>query len=501
MSAENEKIDKRVEDLLFRLSVAMGSSSKNNNNNSNNNNDNNKEEFDYTMGNNKNDLDVNGTNGIIITETVNNETATTSRSRSSTTGAKTVVMGPGVRTEEFMKNVLDANGYSGIVASAAGVAMGGYVSGGGYGLQSRMYGLAIDNVVSLQVVLASGEIKKVRDGDDLFWALRGGGGGNIGVVTSIEYRVYPSRDIKLAATVKVSLAEMTQFLQRLGEKEPDLAPEFTLNVHVYSSRVSDSNDTIQIPNLSPHMANAYMYSEQTSGTTKDPNNVNEEDNRLVTLSMFWMGDTNPDDPVGMEYIKKEIMPLFSSNNSNNTDGDDVIYYYFSWSGMSREREQRPEFKSVWSAQSWNGFLLPGNNTEEVWTDIQSSLSAMFRYCKYVSPRVELWGGAISKIPFNATAFPYREAVYNVGIDLLVPAESDAEVASDEMHLVNAVWPSIARHLDGVYVNYPMASLSSESYPTAYWGNNLDRLVALKEQYDPSHAFQTAQSIPIPGNDS
>ena len=57
-----------------------------------------------------------------------------------------------------MKIVLDANGYGGIVASAAGVAMGRYVSSGGYGLQSRMYGLAIDNVVSLQVVLANGEI-------------------------------------------------------------------------------------------------------------------------------------------------------------------------------------------------------------------------------------------------------------------------------------------------------------------------------------------------------
>lgn len=110
----------------------------------------------------------------------------------------TVVMGPGVRTEDFMEKILNENGYSGIVASAAGVGMGGFVLGGGYGLQSRMYGLAIDNVVGLQVVLPGGEMKKVKEGDDLFWALLGAGGGNIGVVTSMEYQVYSSHDIKLA---------------------------------------------------------------------------------------------------------------------------------------------------------------------------------------------------------------------------------------------------------------------------------------------------------------
>eukprot|EP00536_Pseudo-nitzschia_multiseries_P004261 jgi/Psemu1/284989/fgenesh1_pg.70_\ len=419
-------------------------------------------------------------------------------------------MGPGVRTEDFMRKVLDGKGYSGIVASAAGVGMGGFVLGGGYGLQSRMYGLAIDNVASLQVVLASGEIKTVdhnsnsdEDSDedeDLFWGLLGSGGGNLGVVTSLEYRVHPSLDIKLSATVKVSLTEMTYFLRRLGDKEPDLAPEFTLRVQGYESSENNNNNTSTstsartstvLVDHSKRITNAYTTGRTGTGAINDP--IEDGEEQLVTISMFWMGDSNPDDPVGMEYMKNEIIPLFS--NSSSTIKDDVVYYYFSWSGMSREREQRPEYKSVWSAQSWNGFLLPEKNTEEVWTDIQSSLSALSRYCNYISPRIELWGGAISKIPSNATVFPYREAVYNIGIDLMVPAESDADVAADEIQLVDAIWPSIARHLDGAYVNYPMASLSDETYPTAYWGKNLDRLVELKERYDPTNAFKTAQTIP------
>ena len=155
--------------------------------------------------NNKNITAINNDNNHDNTAIAASSTAS---STSTSTSISTVTIGPGVRVEDFMKNVLDEHGYSGIVASAGGIGMGGFILGGGYGLQSRMYGLAIDNVVSLDVVLASGEtrmdVKKNENDDDdddnhdLFWALRGSGGGNIGVVTSFKYRVYPSLDIKLA---------------------------------------------------------------------------------------------------------------------------------------------------------------------------------------------------------------------------------------------------------------------------------------------------------------
>ena len=273
---------------------------------------------------------------------------------------------------------------------------------------------------------------------------------------------------------------MTRFLQLIGDKESNLAPEFALNVQGYIPN-KDKVAGLHLPRVPAVLAD-----------------LNEgEENGLVTLSMYWMGDSNPDDRVGMQYIKDEIVPLFS----NASEIDNIAYYYFSWSGMSREREQNVEMKSVWSAQSWNGFLLPSNNTQEIWMDIQSSMSAMFMYCKFVSPRIELWGGAISKIPSNATVFPHRNAVYNVGIDVIVPTESDADTANDEINLVNAIWPSIERHLNGVYINYPMKSLSDVLYPTAYWGGNLDRLVSLTERYDPNHVLKVSQSVPTATNNT
>ena len=333
------------------------------------------------------------------------------------------------------------------------------------------------------------------------------------------------------ASVQVSLEEMTQFLQRIGEREPDIAPEFTLSIQGYTKTKTKTT------------TNHSNYS--TTKTTVNGSNDDDDDddgNVYVTIHMYWMGDSNPDtNTVGMQYIKEEIVPLFFNNTPSTTtttiNNSDIVYYYFSWSGMSREQEQKPEYNAVWSAQSWNGFLLPQNNTNEVWADILSSLSVVLEYCTYVSPKIELWGGAISTIPSNATVFPYRTAIYNIGLELLVPvtltsssssssplAEDNNDndiaidvdtIANDEMHLVNAIWPSIARHLNGVFVNYPMASLSSVQPPSdnnnhnaddeesssynlyakKYWGENLQRLIEMKDRYDPNHVLQITQGIP------
>jgi FAD/FMN-containing dehydrogenase len=387
--------------------------------------------------------------------------------------SKIITIQPGLKVEDFMQQITFENGYGGVVASAGGVGMGGFILGGGYGLMSRMYGLAIDNVVGMEVVTTDGHSQDVANGIDLFWALRGAGGGNLGVVTSFHYRVYPTNDIKLEASVKMTLAELVVFLQRLGELEQQLRPEFNLQIHGYEGRNNDSISTF--PPL-------------RHGTSSEHA---EDEEGFVTVSMFWMGDCEPEMQTGMKYLKDMVVPLLP----NNLTKQNVVYYYFSWSGSTRQREQDKAWSSVYYAQSWNGFLLPMNNTQDVWDDIQQSLRAVFRYSKYTSPKIDLWGGAISMVPSNATAFPHRNALYSIAIELLVPDFSDAEAASDEANLIHAIWPSISRHLQGVYSNYPMPSLSNDEYPKAYWGGNLDRLMLLKQKYDPYHVLTFSQSIP------
>mmetsp|Transcript_57685 Transcript_57685/g.140883 ORF Transcript_57685/g.140883 Transcript_57685/m.140883 type:complete len:790 (-) Transcript_57685:76-2445(-) len=402
---------------------------------------------------------------------------------------------PGVSAEQFMQEVLYKHGYVGIVPSAADVGMGGFVLGGGYGLQSRLYGLAIDNVVSAEAVLMNGTQVVVENGDDLFWGLLGSGGANFAVVTDIEQRVYPSNDVKLCASTKLSLEELSGFLQRLGDLESDLAPEFTLTVSGYYP--PDNRTSPDISSLN--------FSSIGRGLDRNKNYDGDDDIGFVDLKMYWTGEDNPTSQIGLNYIETKIALLLNHTAPNSR----IVYYYFSWSGMSREKEQDSLWKSVWSAQSWNGFLMPKNNTKVVWDDIVSSFEAMFRYCDYATPSISLWGGAVSKRLPNETAFPYRSALYSVGVELLVPDGTKQHThinPRDQIHLINAIWPSIDRHLTGVYVNQPMTSLSSNDeesedeadgfYPQAYWGTNLNKLMILKQKYDPYHSLLHQQSIPI-----
>ncbi|KAG6326121.1 hypothetical protein ID866_12968, partial [Astraeus odoratus] len=73
-------------------------------------------------------------------------------------------------------------------------AAGGWLQGGGHSALSPSYGLGVDNAIEITVVTSTGEYLTVNDYQysDLFWALRGGGGGTYGIVTSVTYRTYPS---------------------------------------------------------------------------------------------------------------------------------------------------------------------------------------------------------------------------------------------------------------------------------------------------------------------
>lgn len=385
----------------------------------------------------------------------------------------TVTMEPGVTTEDFMKSVLSDGGYAGIVPAAGRVAMGGFITGGGYGLLSRKQGLAIDNVVRLRVVLANGTMQDVQRGDDLFFAVLGTGGTNFGVVTEMEYLVRPCKDTKLVANVQLPINEAVAFLQRIGNVEAKLDRNVTVRLH-------------SLPSTSSSLEN--------DGTTATM--------PMSVISMYWMGNADPEIPDQIDYLKEHLVALLPGNFS-----DKVWFYYDSWTAMSQSVAQPETWKRIWAAQSWNGFLYPDYNTAEVWSQIHKSLSVLTHFAGHTIPTIELWGGAISSVSSNATAFPYREALYHIRVDLLVQKEAnmtsnEADRAfAEEVEIVSAIWPSIAKYLNGSFVNYPMPNLASEEYAPLYWGENLQKLKELREQFDPSHVFQYRQSVPFPSTNS
>ncbi|KAG0201442.1 hypothetical protein BGX28_005723 [Mortierella sp. GBA30] len=123
---------------------------------------------------------------------------------SGTNGEAAIILGSGVQWKDAYK-AADAHGV--LVVGGAGTVgtSGGYCQGGGHSLLSPIYGLCADNVLQYKVVLANGSVKIANafQNNDLFWALRGGGGGTFGVVVEAVYRTHPAMNNINIATYQI----------------------------------------------------------------------------------------------------------------------------------------------------------------------------------------------------------------------------------------------------------------------------------------------------------
>ena len=121
---------------------------------------------------------------------------------------------------------LIANG-DGLIPIGGGcptVGIPGFMLGGGYSFVSRSYGLSIDNLLSLTIVTADGAVRKLSDAStspedrDLWWACRGGGGGNFGIVTEMEIRVHqPPTKTMFMAQIRYNPAQAQDVLSFYNE--------------------------------------------------------------------------------------------------------------------------------------------------------------------------------------------------------------------------------------------------------------------------------------------
>jgi FAD/FMN-containing dehydrogenase len=319
----------------------------------------------------------------------------------------------------------------------------GLTLGGGLGWLVRKHGLALDNLLSADVVTADGRllVASASQNGDLFWALRGGGG-NFGVVTSFEFRVHPAGTV-LAGLVLHPLSSGKEALRFWREFGPTAPEEFTDGALVFNAPADmPLPDSLrQEPILG------------IGGVYTGPLDTAEA--ALAPLRRF--GPPAVDAIQPMPYSAAQTMADF-----------------------------------LWppgSLNYWKSGFLKELSDDAIETILAFSATAP-------SPRTVVvlehnGHGAMTRVGADETAFGYRNWPFNFLVTSIWgdPADTDANIRWTR-EFCDAMEPFLA---DAVYVNY-LGEEGEERIRSAYSPATYARLAALKKKYDPANLFRLNQNI-------
>jgi FAD/FMN-containing dehydrogenase len=331
-----------------------------------------------------------------------------------------------------------ANGAFGLatpsgVVSSTGIA--GLTLGGGIAWLMGRHGMAVDNLLSAEVVLASGKVVTAGEDADpeLFWALRGGGG-NFGVVTSFEYRTHPIVSV-LGGPVLHPLAAAPQLFSFYREFAADLPDDLSTQA-------------------------VFLHAPDGSGA------------KLCGIAVCHAGED-------AGRAEADVRPL----RRFGSPAADMI--------------QRMPYASMntgvdWLAPAgalsyWKSAFF--SDLSDAAVDVMTAAfeRAPSELCVLV---VEDFHGAVTRVSPTATAYPHREPGFNLFLisQWSDPGQTDAGIAWAR-ETFDALTPYMA---DRSYTNY--LSADDHGRVRAAYGANYDRLVECKRRYDPENLFRLNQNI-------
>jgi FAD/FMN-containing dehydrogenase len=326
------------------------------------------------------------------------------------------------------------------INSTTGVA--GLTLGGGFGWLSRSHGLTIDNLLAVDVVTADGDLLHASDVEhpDLFWALRGGGG-NFGVVTSFEFRLHPVGPELLCGLIIHPLSRGREVLSRYRDA---------------LARAPDELSCWVVMRKAPPLP---FLPEEVHGQ------------EVVVLALCHAGS--------IDEGRKAIAPLQRL-------------------GEPFAEAIGPTPYAAWQT-SFDPLLAPGARNYWKSHDLRSlddaAIAVLLEYAgRLPSPECEVFigqlGGAINRVPPEATAYPHRD------VEFVVNVHARWRSASDDARCIRwarELFDAMAPHATGgVYVNF-MPEDEGQRVQGAY-GGNYPRLTQIKAKYDPGNVFRMNQNI-------
>lgn len=329
------------------------------------------------------------------------------------------------------------------VVTATGIA--GLTLGGGLGWLRRKHGLSSDNLISVDVVTADGRLITASDGQnrDLFWGVQGGGG-NFGVVTSFEYRAHPvGPDVFLGFVVHAGADahEALRFYREWAITAPDEVSSFAILWH--------APEIEEIP-AKYHHAPIAVYLAVHCGEGA------RAQQELQPLRDF--GSPIADLSETLPYL--DVQRFFDADYPAH----DMRYYW----------------KSHYLA------TLPD--------DAIAALVDLNERSPSPHSTLDIWqlGGAFSRPGAADTAFGDRSAPFLLGIESNWERPEDDDAA---LEWGRAAYRALEPFATGAeYVNFPGLYEDNDRMVRGTFGANLDRLVALKQRYDPTNLFRLNHNI-------
>lgn len=381
----------------------------------------------------------------------------------------TVNVGTGVATIGAGARLIDIyaalaqHGFALPGGSCPTVGIAGLTLGGGVGVLGRKFGLTCDNLLSAQIVLANGRILTcdASHNSDLFWALRGGGGGNFGVVTSFTFQAHPVSALSL----------------------------FTL----YWPWSSAANVVAAWQNWAPQAPDE-LWSNCVLQSTS-----NKGANPIVLVNGVYVGSVTALNSL-LQQLTQQIPAAPTSNYVSSTDLLDAMLTEAGCYGKTVPQchlpSQNPQgqlVRGTFSAKSdYFTSPLPRSGIDVLVNAVAQCQASSILGLNGIG--LDAFGGAINRVPSDAMAFVHRNALFSAQYSANWNAsDPPSVVAANQTWLANT-WQAMRAYASGgAYVNYIDPNLPN--WQQAYYGSNLPRLEQVKATYDPGNFFHFAQSIP------
>jgi hypothetical protein len=357
--------------------------------------------------------------------------------------AKTVRVDPGCNSGD-VDHATHAFGLAVPFGIVANTGIAGLTLGGGTGHLTRKFGLTIDSLLEVDVVLADGSFvtASANGHADLFWAVRGGGG-NFGVITSFVFKAHPARMV-YAGPIFWDAARDGQAVMRAYREFLKTAPE-ELGTFVGLKTVPST----------------------------DPFPREHWGKRACAIISCYNGPGPEGERLMAPLLKQLPAPFFNWMSVMPLPAMNALFDPFFPKGLQ------------WY---WKGDFVQSLGDEAIDTHIAQAAKAPTDACLMHLYPID---GAVRRVAKDATAWPQRDATWSMVIAGISPDPKDADALKA---WGRSYWKAVHPfNLDGGYVNFLMDD-EADGRVQATYGDNYKRLAQVKATYDPKNLFRVNQNI-------